>query len=46
MFDVYRNGTRDLLVLISGSAVPGGYSASKWAQEQKVNSQRKATRLS
>ncbi|TYO67091.1 hypothetical protein FXV83_07760 [Bradyrhizobium hipponense] len=34
MFDVYRNGKRDLLVLSSGSAVPVLYSAHKWRKSR------------
>ncbi|WP_271619333.1 hypothetical protein [Bradyrhizobium sp. CCBAU 51745] len=35
MFDVYRNGKRDLLVLRTGSAIPGAYSANKWRKSRK-----------
>ncbi|WP_247278636.1 MULTISPECIES: hypothetical protein [unclassified Bradyrhizobium] len=35
MFDVYRNGRRDLLVLSTGSAIPGPYSANKWRKSRK-----------
>jgi hypothetical protein len=35
MFDVYRNGKRDLLVLNRGSAVPVLYSAHKWRKSKK-----------
>ncbi|MGL3104221.1 hypothetical protein [Bradyrhizobium sp. BR 1432] len=35
MFDVYRNGKRDLLVLSAGSAIPGAYSAKKWRKSRK-----------
>ncbi|WP_271527511.1 hypothetical protein [Bradyrhizobium sp. CCBAU 25338] len=35
MFDVYRNGKRDLLVLSTGSAIPGAYSANKWRKSRK-----------
>ncbi|WP_091880260.1 hypothetical protein [Bradyrhizobium sp. Rc2d] len=35
MFDVYRNGKRDLLVLSTGSAIPGAYSAVKWRKSRK-----------
>ncbi|MGY8706130.1 hypothetical protein RAD16_10360 [Bradyrhizobium sp. 18BD] len=35
MFDVYRNGKSDLLVLSTGSAIPGAYSANKWRKSRK-----------
>ncbi|WP_407114727.1 hypothetical protein [Bradyrhizobium sp. LMG 9283] len=35
MFDVYRNGKRDLLVLSTGSAIPGPCSANKWRKSRK-----------
>jgi hypothetical protein len=35
VFDVYRNGKRDLLVLSTGSAVPVLYSAHKWRRSRK-----------
>ncbi|MCK1708840.1 MULTISPECIES: hypothetical protein [unclassified Bradyrhizobium] len=35
MFDVYRNGKRDLLVLTTGSGVPVLYSALKWRKSRK-----------
>lgn len=35
MFDVYRNGKRDLLVLTTGSAIPGAYSANKWHKSRR-----------
>ncbi|MHB0791133.1 hypothetical protein [Bradyrhizobium sp. 5.13L] len=35
MFDVYRNRKRDLLVLSTGSAIPGPYSANKWRKSRK-----------
>lgn len=35
MFDVYRNGKRDLLVLSTGSAIPGPYSANRWRKSRK-----------
>ncbi|WP_247335245.1 hypothetical protein [Bradyrhizobium sp. 147] len=35
MFDVYRNGKRDLLVLSTGSAIPGPYSTKKWRKSRK-----------
>ena len=35
MFDVYRNGKRDFLVLSTGSAVPVLYSAHKWHKSRK-----------
>ncbi|MGY4463106.1 hypothetical protein [Bradyrhizobium sp. LB13.1] len=35
MFDVYRNGKRDLLVLSTGSGVPAIYSAHKWRKSRK-----------
>ncbi|WP_312014147.1 MULTISPECIES: hypothetical protein [unclassified Bradyrhizobium] len=35
MFDVYRNGKRDLLVLGTGAAIPGAYSANSWRKSRK-----------
>jgi hypothetical protein len=35
MYDVYRNDKRFLLVLSSGSPVPGLYSAHKWRKSRK-----------
>ncbi|UWU83333.1 hypothetical protein N2605_28000 [Bradyrhizobium yuanmingense] len=35
MFDVYRNGKRDLLVLSTGSAIPDAYSTIKWRKSRK-----------
>ncbi|WP_246732398.1 hypothetical protein [Bradyrhizobium yuanmingense] len=35
MFDVYRNGKGDVLVLGTGSAIPGTYSANKWRKSRK-----------
>ncbi|WP_311972588.1 hypothetical protein [Bradyrhizobium agreste] len=35
MFDVYRNGKRDFLVLSTGSAIPGACSANKWRKSRK-----------
>ncbi|RXT42920.1 hypothetical protein [Bradyrhizobium betae] len=35
MFDVYRNGKRDLLVLSTGSVIPVTYSANKWSTSRK-----------
>ncbi|WP_259217208.1 hypothetical protein [Bradyrhizobium centrosematis] len=35
MFDVYRNGKRDLLVLSTGSAIPGACSPNKWRKSRK-----------
>ncbi|RQH05871.1 MULTISPECIES: hypothetical protein [Bradyrhizobium] len=35
MFDVYRNGKRDLLVLSTGAAIPGAYSANNWRKSRK-----------
>ncbi|RXG87660.1 MULTISPECIES: hypothetical protein [Bradyrhizobium] len=34
MFDVYRNGKRDLLVLSNGSAIPVVCSRSKWRKSR------------
>lgn len=35
MYDVYRHGEADLLVLSTGSAIPAGYSAKKWRKSRK-----------
>ncbi|WP_249140350.1 MULTISPECIES: hypothetical protein [Bradyrhizobium] len=35
MFDVYRSGRRDLLVLSTGCAIPAAYSANKWRKRRK-----------
>ncbi|MBR1167468.1 hypothetical protein [Bradyrhizobium liaoningense] len=35
MFDVYRNGARDLLVLKLGSPIPAVYSAKKWRKSRR-----------
>jgi hypothetical protein len=35
MFDVYRNGKRDLLVLSTGSVIPVAHSANKWSKGRK-----------
>nr|WP_091966152.1 hypothetical protein [Bradyrhizobium shewense] len=35
MFDVYRNGKRDLLVLSTGAAIPAAYSSNKWRKSRK-----------
>ncbi|RXG84172.1 hypothetical protein [Bradyrhizobium vignae] len=35
MFDVYRNGKRDLLVLSTGSPIPAACSSKKWRKSRK-----------
>lgn len=35
MFDVYRNGKHELLVLSNGSAIPGVFSRNKWRKSRK-----------
>ncbi|WP_027547287.1 hypothetical protein [Bradyrhizobium sp. WSM2254] len=35
MFDVYRNGKRELLVLSNGSAIPVICSQNKWRKSRK-----------
>ena len=35
MFDVYRNGKRDLLVINTGSAIPVVYSENRWRKSRK-----------
>ncbi|WP_396604336.1 hypothetical protein ACFLEY_34650 [Bradyrhizobium sp. YCK136] len=35
MFDVYRNGTRDLLVLRLGSPIPPAYSGKRWRKSRR-----------
>ena len=35
VFDVYRNGKRELLVLSTGAAIPGAYSANNWRKSRK-----------
>ncbi|WP_271593305.1 hypothetical protein [Bradyrhizobium sp. CCBAU 65884] len=35
MFDVYRNGKRDLLVLSTGSAIPGAFSTNRWRKSRR-----------
>nr|WP_271586815.1 hypothetical protein [Bradyrhizobium sp. CCBAU 53415] len=35
MFDVYRNGKRDFLVLSTGSSIPAAYSSTKWRKSRK-----------
>ncbi|MGY8639200.1 hypothetical protein RAD15_42755 [Bradyrhizobium sp. 14AA] len=35
MFDVYRNGTRDLLVLSLGSPIPAAYSSKRWRKSRR-----------
>ncbi|MHC2522804.1 hypothetical protein [Bradyrhizobium diazoefficiens] len=35
MFDVYRNGKRDLLVINTGSAIPVAYSENRWRKSRK-----------
>ncbi|WP_246773884.1 hypothetical protein [Bradyrhizobium diazoefficiens] len=35
MFDVYRNGKRELLVLSNGSAIPVVCSQNKWRKSRK-----------
>ncbi|WP_092239578.1 hypothetical protein [Bradyrhizobium sp. Gha] len=35
MFDVYRNGTRDLLVLSLGSPIPAAYSGKRWRKSRR-----------
>lgn len=35
VFDVYRNGKHELLVLSNGSAIPGVCSRNKWRKSRK-----------
>lgn len=35
VFNVYRNGNRDLVVLSTGSAIPGPYSANTWRKSRR-----------
>ena len=35
MFDVYRNGKRDFLVISNGSPIPVHYSSSKWRKSRR-----------
>lgn len=35
MFDVYRNGKRDLLVLNTGAVIPAAYASNKWRKSRK-----------
>ncbi|MGX4803118.1 hypothetical protein [Bradyrhizobium guangdongense] len=35
MFDVYRNGASDLLVLSLGSPIPAAYSGKKWRKSRR-----------
>jgi len=35
VFDVYRKGTRDLLVLKSGSPLPAAYSGKRWRKSRR-----------
>ena len=34
MFDVYRNGKRDFLVVSNGSPMPALYSSNKWRKSR------------
>ncbi|RXG85394.1 hypothetical protein EAS62_38880 [Bradyrhizobium zhanjiangense] len=35
MFDVYRNGKRDFLVLTAGSVIPVACSTDRWRKSRK-----------
>ena len=35
MFDVYRNGKRDFLVISNGSPMPVRYSSNKWRKSRR-----------
>ncbi|UWU79126.1 intracellular growth attenuator family protein [Bradyrhizobium huanghuaihaiense] len=35
MFDVYRNGTTNLLVLELGSPIPAAYSGKRWRKSRR-----------
>ncbi|MCP3392525.1 hypothetical protein NLM27_27655 [Bradyrhizobium sp. CCGB12] len=35
MFDVYRNGKRDVLVISNGSQMPAPYSSNKWRKSRR-----------
>ncbi|TFV71231.1 hypothetical protein E4K64_27865 [Bradyrhizobium frederickii] len=35
MFDVYRNDKRDVLVLSTGSPIPGAFSTNRWRTSRK-----------
>ncbi|UWU90770.1 hypothetical protein [Bradyrhizobium sp. CB1015] len=35
MFDVYRNAKRDVLVLSTGSSIPGACSTNRWRKSRR-----------
>jgi hypothetical protein len=35
VYDVYRNGTRDLLVLQLGSPIPAAYFGNRWRKSRR-----------